>query len=1071
MTSSCFDVYVGSSLQLTSGFNHIITIFGQSTSDSKSFSVYSYLSQSQIQIGNFITLQSMTKLPTLELMVYSTSEAVEGIIRNATISLFDSSFQTNMTILGNDLTFQGISKIFGNFDVQVVGTFLLNQNRSDATLSVLGEFLNEFKAYVTNILNDLIEGEVNDILIRRNISSEGIDNAIKWRDDLDQHLKTHYKQMLESQEQLVQANQTYQSSETELNNIIERIDNVIDSIQNYSDLFQEYNISSDLCIGHVCNKTCLPGVNCSLCSMLSLLDISYLCNMPGNSTQSNVEEIPIIQWQYNESCRDCWKVTWYQSFLISQEKCCVMTSTPYTKQYTIKIPKGIPIKEGVCNISSYNESTTTACCHSQNCMYSVDNLKCILDSIICQQEQLELLQQLDIDVNESLSLVYDDYVSTKEKFEQAKINLVTMNLKKTSLEEQYFLLRAALRSANDSVNTKIQGNISLYEETQFFQELVDIKMSSSNIIEVTNVSFNLQFTTMTPTTFPVLVEYKVPHLGQRFTLNTTLNIMKHKNLIGREMSIAIMESYFVNQNKTNQSIKVSSTADELCNDTIHIREYIQQLLYSINASYGALNDSLAITENTSALVKSLVSTTISSIENFPENNDINEQAQIYYRLFNDSERFIQEYGTVVKKLSFPFWQSGMEYLHVNASRIEPFGCSSFSECLQAVVKLAEIISKTIGIPDKFINLADELPKVGYDKNLSYGEAQRILSEFQTVVNSFSACNDPPIARIKLQQSSVDILVNRTVHLSCEAKSVLPVRFHWMKDNVILPNVYSNSLVFKNVQLFDSGQYSCIASNDAGSTTSKAIIITIHTMLELSVSPPSVMYIYEDYANGVDLVCDANSSPQPGWKWFYKQNIEDKWQVKEGIQSNVYTLLQPKQSDEGWYQCMAYNVLENITSDPMYLHVLSPVVVTRVEYTGILHFTLTPKINIDYLELTRSISEVLKSHINTSNVISFVGNQVTTLTFPKQLVFSFKLQTFQVQYNSLQNIFTKLHPVLLQLESNKNKLITLLQRDSVLQFTIQSRPQNATIKSFQVGYRTFNCPSGYELHSDRIVCSK
>ena len=293
----------------------------------------------------------------------------------------------------------------------------------------------------------------------------------------------------------------------------------------------------------------------------------------------------------------------------------------------------------------------------------------------------------------------------------------------------------------------------------------------------------------------------------------------------------------------------------------------------------------------------------------------------------------------------------------------------------------------------------------------------------------------------------------------------------MKDNVILPNVYSNSLVLKNVQLFDSGQYSCIASNDAGSTTSKAIIITIHTMLELSVSPPSVMYIYEDYANGVDLVCDANSSPQPGWKWFYKQNIEDKWQVKEGIQSNVYTLLQPKQSDEGWYQCMAYNVLENITSDPMYLHVLSPVVVTRVEYTGILHFTLTPKINIDYLELTRSISEVLKSHINTSNVISFVGNQVTTLAFPKQLVFSFKLQTFQVQYNSLQNIFSKLHPVLLQLESNKNKLITLLQRDSVLQFTIQSRPQNATIKSFQVGYRTFNCPSGYDLHSDHIVCSK
>ena len=1071
MTSSCFNVYVGHSLQLTSGFNHIITVFGQSTSDSKSFGVYSYLSQSQVQIGNFITLKSMTEIPTLELIVYSTSDAVEGIIHNATISLFDSAFQTNMKIFGNDLTFEGISTIFGNFDVYVVGSFLLNQSHSDATLTVIGEFLSEFKAYVTNILNELIEGEVKDVLVRRNISAEGISSAIKWRDDLDQHLESHYKEMLESQEQLVQANLTYQSLETELNKIIDRIDNVTKGIQNYSDLFHEYNISSDLCIGYVCNKSCLPGISCSPCSTLSLLDISYLCRMPRNSTQSNVKEIPIIQWEYKKSCRDCWKVTWYLSFLISQEKCCVMKSTPYTKHYTIKIQKDMLIKEDICNISSYNESTTSACCHSQNCLYSLDNIKCVLDSIICQQEQLELLQQLDIDVNESLSLIYEDYISTKEKFEQAKIKLVRMNLKKTSLEEQYFLLKAALRSANDSVNTKIQGNLSLYEETQFFQELVDIKMSSSNIIEVTNVSFNLQFTTMTPKTIPVLIEYKVLHLRQRFTLNTTLNIFKHKNLIGREMSIAIMESYFVNQKKNNQSIKVSSTADELCNDTIHIREYIQQLLYSINASYAALNESLAITENTSALVESLVSTTISSIENFPDNDDINEQAQPYYQLFNDSKQFTQEYATVVKKLSFPFWQSGMEHLHVNVSRIEPFGCSSFSECLQAVVKLAEIISKTIGIPDKFINLADELPKVGYDKNLSYREAHRILSEFQTAVNSFSSCNDPPIARIKPQQSSVDILVNRTVHLSCEAKSVLPVRFHWMKDNVILPNVHSNSLILKNVQLFDSAQYSCIASNDAGSTTSKAIIINIHTMLELSVSLPSVMYTYKDYANGVDLVCESNSSPQPGWKWFYKQKIEDEWQVKEGIQSNVYTLLQPKQTDEGWYQCMAYNVLENKTSDPMYLHVLSPVVVTRVEYTAILHFTLTPKIDFDYLELTRSISEVLKSHINTSNVISFVGNQVTTLTFPKQLVFSFKLQTFQVQYNSLQNIFTKLHPVILQLESIKNKLITLLQRGSILQFTIQSRPQNATIKSFQVGYRTFNCPSGYELHSDHIVCSK
>ena len=1071
MTSSCFNVYVGSSLQLTSGFNHIITVFGQSTSDSKSFGIYSYLSQSQAQIGNFITLHSMTEIPTLELMVYSTSNAVEGIIHNATISFFGSAFQTNMTIFGNDLTFEGISTIFSNFDVYIVGSFLLNQNHSDATLSVMGEFLSEFKAYVTNILNELIEGEVKNVLVRRNISSEGISSAIKFRDDLDQHCKTHYKEMLESQEQLVQANLTYQSSETELNKIIDRIDSIIEGIQNYSELFQEYNISSDLCIRYVCDKTCLPGVNCSPCSMLSLLDISYLCHMPGNSTQSNVEQIPIIHWQYKESCRDCWKVTWYQSFLISQEKCCVMTSTPYTKHHTIKIQKDIPIKDSVCNISSYNESTITACCHSQNCLYNLNNLKCVLDSIICQQEQLELLQQLDIDVNESLSLVYEDYISTKEKFEQAKINVVHMNLKKTSLEEQYFLLQAALRSANDSVNTKIQGNLSLYEETHFFQELIDIKMSNSKKIEVTNVSFNLQFTTMTPTIFPVLVEYKVPHLRQRFTLNTTLNIFKHKNLISREMSIAIMESYFVNQKKSNQSIKVSSTADELCNDTIHIREYTQQLLYSINTSYAELNKSLANTENASALVKSLVSVTISSIENIPDNDDVNEQAQLYYQLFNDSEQFIQDYATIVEKLSFPFWQLGMEHLHVNASRVEPFGCSSFSDCLQAVAKLAEVISKTIGIPDKFINLPDELPKVGYDKNLSYGEAQRILSEFQTVLNSFSTCNDPPIARIKPPQSSVDILVNRTIHLSCEANSNLPVRFHWLKDNIIIPNAHSSSLILKKAQLYDSAQYSCIASNDAGSATSKAVIINIHTMLELSVSLPSVKYIYEDYANGVDLVCDSNSSPRPGWRWFYKQKIEDEWQVKEGIQSNVYTLLQPKQSDKGWYQCMAYNVLENTTSDPMYLHVLSPVVVTRVEYTAILHFTLTPKINFDYLEVTQTLSELMKSHINISNVISFVGNQVTALTFPKQFVFSFKLQTFQVQYNSLQSIFAKLHPVLLQLESNKNKLITLLQRDFILQFTIQSIPQNATVKSFQVGYRTFTCPSGYELHSDHIVCSK
>ena len=72
--------------------------------------------------------------------------------------------------------------------------------------------------------------------------------------------------------------------------------------------------------------------------------------------------------------------------------------------------------------------------------------------------------------------------------------------------------------------------------------------------------------------------------------------------------------------------------------------------------------------------------------------------------------------------------------------------------------------------------------------------------------------------------------------TCVALSDLPMEFSWQKDGsddiILYPSITVNTsenmstLILKPVSTSDAGSYTCTASNDAGSVTSKAATLQV-----------------------------------------------------------------------------------------------------------------------------------------------------------------------------------------------------------------------------------------------------
>ena len=162
-------------------------------------------------------------------------------------------------------------------------------------------------------------------------------------------------------------------------------------------------------------------------------------------------------------------------------------------------------------------------------------------------------------------------------------------------------------------------------------------------------------------------------------------------------------------------------------------------------------------------------------------------------------------------------------------------CFGFSDCLQEVADtLTELVND---IPSSNAALLSALPAAGKDLlDLALLENYSIISAVKSTLRIHGIVNDSvlrdywcagPPKIITQPVMNITPLENTTIELSCKVSIEQFTTYQWRKDCIQLPNQKNNTLILANVRLSDSGNYTCVVTNQASSTTSINASVEVH----------------------------------------------------------------------------------------------------------------------------------------------------------------------------------------------------------------------------------------------------
>lgn len=105
----------------------------------------------------------------------------------------------------------------------------------------------------------------------------------------------------------------------------------------------------------------------------------------------------------------------------------------------------------------------------------------------------------------------------------------------------------------------------------------------------------------------------------------------------------------------------------------------------------------------------------------------------------------------------------------------------------------------------------------------------------------------------------------SLSLGLDVSSASPVRYQWLRNNVVLPGLTNASFAVEPVRHIHGGAYSLIASNDHASVTSAPVVVTI-------AGPPEVVALAPQFpAAGEDLVLQPiiYGSEPLRYQWYFR----------------------------------------------------------------------------------------------------------------------------------------------------------------------------------------------------------
>ena len=941
-----------------------------------------------IRLGYFIDLLPVSDINRSALVATFSKNgpALKVQLFNIEVSLFDVAFNTMATINQQHLEFTELVNLFDKYPAKLRGTIEQTDDWENAQIAIHGKF-SDFTNNIPELLCNQISSYVE---IVNNRSQSRVKNAkLVYEKAKSQHTVARTIN-LEREAALNDSQYLIRQTENELAMISNTIDSISLQLETANNevrvLLKQID---DLCTIMECPDICIPKRVCEDCERNASALIQGTCTYDCTRTES-VTVITgytqVLVWVYRPE-KYCRMVCYCdpRNLLCTTEGLCeirFICTSEYIREADVVI-RQIEVPDvcmAPCSEVVLQAPVTAQCCANFGCARQQQDVNCtnrnrecrVTRNIVYQnlaEEQRNatiLLQSLDeartLERSTSLRLMRHEarYDLARAQFEESKILL---NEAKEALE--------ITKASFDAV--KRENQLDLLEQVTNASACAN---SRASYLKIQSITFNTTIITQSPMILALTIEMSIP--SRNTTVSETILVDFHRFQMSlQQAAVIITENIILNRRLLSKrharnAVNISDVEENhvhfqnRCADIENILTYLKELNASIFdiaetavSSMDNLKDNMneitdliafsSLTLNTEVTidlekVESITNTTVTvTDESLTGVNDSEEVAELL-RLMQEHLLGGQDLANNLDGKVFQSWQSKMEFLHNQTGSAAGFPCFGFSDCLQEIVDvLSELI---VGVSlDEFTdsallgNAGQDLLGLALLQNYSIISAvantEKIYGIASNPVFYNYWCTSPPKITVQSPQRIV-ARESTTVWLRCEVEVEEYTTYMWQKDCVQIPNQRGNTLVLTNVKLSDSGNYTCVVTNQVSSVTSTNSSVEVQQFPSFFLQPENV----DDYLgnwNGAIFTSNATAFPFPGFRWYFRPQGTSEFTQIPGEDQNELVIVPPLPENEGSYYNEAFNEQGALRSRIVNLTVLETTVL-QLAQTVHLNFT-------------------------------------------------------------------------------------------------------------------------------------
>ena len=926
-------------------------------------------SVSQVNMGNFMKLMPTTSIydPVLAATFLKENHEVTAELFNVQISIFDTVVNTMSTINSDGLSANFETELYSKYLSEIVLTLKQTSSWARASISVQGRFI-----HVTNNIPSMLENYITEylrILYTRSLTRVKNAEVVHNKSLSQQASATENHNKIINSKSLTDAlfqtaSQSLSDQEDVVNNITKQLEEANEEVKKLQGMM------NSVCQIQKCKEICVPHEECKTCVRTVSTAIQGICTRlikyPTLITVARYWTFFRFEFRWKKVCASksiCkWKICIRLSICTRLPGICLVK---YKKLVFLpKIVHSTIILKIPCAAVVAQAPLTAQCCAQVGCKRHREDYTCANSNKHCQAIRGKIYEKLS---NEQAAAAAALQRSDEENEKEAslKLKVAQLTVRKNNMDKRFADSQASLSDANMAVELASTAYYKIRNATNLDQ-LEKLQITKNNAtssqfdtVNIKSVLFNTTIITESPTILTLNVIGNIQHMGYNFSHKVTVDFARLEMSL-RRAAREITENSIINDHYSKRSLRYRHQTSEegdnfslfqtRCANLQNLIDYIKIINQSLekidNVTTTSINNVVKGQKELKDLIieyatlygrpitidgekiKEAFNNTINITANEEIEGSLSDEES---QILNLMKEYLNASANIDKNIDesmFTTWQNKMEQLHNRTSGAAGHKCDGFSDCLQEVTLVLEdiLLDTPPFISNKLLQqfAVAALVDLALMENSSLQLAIQKPRSFFNIINNTEFneywCASLPVVS---KQPALETTPhkNSTAILSCEALSNKFTSYKWKKNGNELPTQKNSTLVLKNVQFHDSGNYTCEITNQVGTVKSTIASVEVQQLPRFFLQPENVDAYVGD-VNGAQFTSNATGWPYPGFRWYFRFKNSKNFTLVADQVGNEYVIPSPQPQHEGSYYCEAYNEQGSVKSNIVNLTVLS-----------------------------------------------------------------------------------------------------------------------------------------------------